>query len=49
MAFKNEYVLPLDQEEASEFWNKARITLRKGYSKYDMWTVDRERDMVLVY
>ena len=48
MAFKNEDVLPLEQEETTEFWNKARVTLRKGYSKYDVWTIDRERDMVLV-
>ena len=46
MAFKNEYVPPLEQE-TSEFLKKARETLRTGYSKYDAWTVDRERDMVL--
>lgn len=46
MAFKNEYVPPLEQE-TSEFLKKARETLRTGYSKYDTWTVDRERDMVL--
>lgn len=46
MAFKNEYIPPLEQE-TSEFLKKARETLRTGYSKYDAWTVDRERDMVL--
>lgn len=48
MAFKNEYVPPLEQEN-SEFLKKARETLRTGYSKYDAWTVDREHDMVLQY
>jgi len=47
-AFKNEYVPPLEQE-ISEFLKKARETLRMGYSKYDAWTIDRERDMVLFY
>ena len=46
MAFKNEYVPPLEQE-TSEFFKKARETLRTGHSKYDQWTVDREREMVL--
>jgi hypothetical protein len=46
MAFKNEYIPPLEQE-TSAFLKKARETLRTGYSKYDMWKVDRERDMVL--
>lgn len=46
MAFKNEYIPPLEQE-ISEFLKNARETLRTGYSKYDAWTVDRERDMVL--
>lgn len=46
MAFKNEYVPPLEQE-TSEFLKKTRETLRTGYSKYDAWTVDREHDMVL--
>jgi hypothetical protein len=40
MAFKNEYVPPLEQE-SSGFLKKARETLRTGYSKYDAWTVDR--------
>jgi len=48
MAFKNEYVPPLEQE-TSEFLKKAREILRMGFSKYDAWTVDRERDMVLVH
>jgi hypothetical protein len=47
MAFKNEYVPPLEQE-TSEFLKKAREILHTGYSKYDKWTVDRERDMVLL-
>lgn len=46
MAFKNEYVPPLEQE-ASEFFKKAREILRKGYLKNDAWTVDRENDRVL--
>jgi hypothetical protein len=46
MAFKNEYIPPLEQE-TSEFFKKARETLRTGHSKYDQWTVDRERNMVL--
>lgn len=46
MTFKNEYVPPLEQE-TSEFFKKARETLRTGHSKYDSWTIDRERDMVL--
>ncbi len=46
MAFKNEHVPPLEQE-ASEFFKKARATLRTGYTNYDRWTVDREREMVL--
>ena len=48
MAFKNEYVPPLEQE-TSEFLKNAREMLRTGYSKYDAWTVDREKDMVLLY
>ena len=48
MAFKNEYVPPLEQE-TSEFFRQARETLRTGYSQYDAWTVDREREMVLLY
>ena len=48
MAFKNEYIPPLEQE-TSEFLKRARETLRTGYSKYDAWTVDREHDMVLQY
>jgi hypothetical protein len=46
MTFKNEYVPPLDQE-TSEFFRNARETLRTGFSKFDKWTVDRGRDMVL--
>ena len=48
MVFKNEYIPPMN-EEASEFFRKARETLRTGFSKYDAWTVDRERDMALVH
>ena len=48
MAFKNEYVPPLAQE-TSEFLMQARDVLRKGHSRYDRWTADRERDMVLVH
>jgi hypothetical protein len=48
MAFKNEYVPPLEQE-TSEFFKKARETLRTGYTNYDRWTVDREREMVLIH
>ena len=48
MAFKNEYVPPLEQE-TSEFLKKTREILRTGYSKYDAWTVDRENNRVLFY
>ncbi len=48
MAFNNEYVLPPEQE-TSGFLKKAREILRTGYSKYDAWTVDREREMVLLH
>jgi len=46
MAFKNEYVPPLEQE-TSEFLKEARETLRTGYNKNDAWTVDRENNRVL--
>jgi hypothetical protein len=48
MTFKNEYVPPLEQE-TSEFFKTARQTLRTGYTNYDRWTVDREREMVLIH
>jgi hypothetical protein len=48
MAFKNEYVPPLEQE-TSEFLKKAREILRTGHKKNDAWTVDRESDRVLFY
>lgn len=48
MVFNNEYVLPPEQE-TSGFLKKAREILRTGYSKYDAWTVDREREMVLLH
>lgn len=47
MAFKNEYI-PLEQE-TSEFFKKARETLRTGHKKNDAWTVDRESDRVLFF
>lgn len=46
MAFVNEYVPPLAQE-TSEFLRDARMKLRTGGSRFDMWTVDRTNDMVL--
>lgn len=46
MAFKNEYVPPLEQE-TSEFLKKAREMLRTGHKKNDAWTVDRENNRVL--
>ena len=46
MAFKNEYVPPLEQE-TSEFFRKAREVLRTGHYKTDDWTVDRENNRVL--
>lgn len=48
MAFKNEYIPQLEQE-TSTFLKMAREILHTGYSTYDAWTVDRERDMVLQY
>ncbi|MBC5785077.1 hypothetical protein H8N03_19175 [Ramlibacter sp. USB13] len=46
MAFVNEYVPPLEAE-ASEFLRAARAKLGTGHTTHDMWTVDRENDMVL--
>lgn len=46
MAFKNEFVPPLEQE-TSEFLKKAREILRTGHTNYDRWAVDREREMAL--
>lgn len=48
MAFKNEYIPPLEQE-TSEFLKNARETMRAGYYERDKWTVDREREMVLKF
>ena len=48
MAFKNEYVRPLE-EETSQFLKQARVKLNTGFSKFDRWTVDRENDMVLFH
>jgi hypothetical protein len=83
MPFKNEYVPPRDEAEATEFIHRvltkaeseggsrlfphplthysaqnyrvtafvktARDILRKGYSVWDLWTIDHEREAVLVY
>ena len=46
MAFKNEYVPPLEQE-TSEFFRVARETLRTGRNKDDEWTVDRDNNRAL--
>ncbi len=46
MAFKNEYVLPLEQE-TSEFFIRAQKTLNASSKRRSKWTVDRERNMVL--
>ncbi|MDP1896476.1 MAG: hypothetical protein Q8K43_01180 [Sulfurimicrobium sp.] len=47
MAFKNEYVLPLEQE-TSEFFRQAQKTLKHASAELrSTWTVDREHDMVL--
>ncbi|MDO8892010.1 MAG: hypothetical protein Q7V00_09225 [Sulfurimicrobium sp.] len=46
MAFKNEYVLPLEQE-TSEFFRQTQKTLNAMAERRSKWTVDRERDMVL--
>lgn len=46
MAFKNEYIPPVDQE-TSQFLKDARKTLRTGHKKDDDWTVDRENNRVL--
>ena len=47
MAFKNEYVPPLEQE-TSEFFSRAQKTLNVTAERRSKWTVDRERDMALV-
>lgn len=46
MAFKNEYVPPLEQETA-EFFRRAQKILNVTPERRSKWTVDRERDMVL--
>jgi hypothetical protein len=46
MTFHNEYV-PKLEDETSGFLSQARKALNFGHSVYDMWTVDRENDMVL--
>lgn len=48
MVFKNEYVLPLEQE-TSEFFRKAQKTLNAMAERRSKWTVDREREMVLLH
>lgn len=47
MTFKNEYVPPLEQE-TSEFFSRAQKILTVMAEKRSKWTVDREREMVLV-
>lgn len=47
MAFENEYVLASETEQ-SDFFKKARVILQTGHSKFDFWTVDRQREMALV-
>lgn len=46
MAFIAEYIPPVE-EETSDFLRKARKTLNTGWSRWNSWVVDRERDMVL--
>ncbi len=46
MAFKNEYVPPLEQE-TSEFFRQAQKTLNAMAERRSKWTLDHERDMVL--
>ena len=46
MAFKNEYVPPLEQE-TSEFFRKAQRALDVMSERRSKWTVDREQEMVL--
>lgn len=48
MAFKNEYVPPLEQE-TSEFFRRAQKTLNVMAERRSKWTVDREREMALVH
>ena len=48
MAFKNEYIPPLE-DETSEFLKQARVKLNTGFGKFDSWTVDRENNMVLLH
>jgi len=48
MAFKNEYVLPLE-EETSEFLISAQKVLNVMAERRSKWTVDRERDMLLYH
>ncbi|MDB5957909.1 hypothetical protein [Ramlibacter sp.] len=47
MPFVNEYVPPVESEP-SEFFREARVRLKIGASDRNVWTIDRENDMVLV-
>lgn len=47
MPFKNEFVPTLDRQLESCFFASARTTLRVGHIKYDRWTIDHERELVL--
>ena len=47
MAFQNEYV-PKLEAQTSEFLRTARTELRLGFVASDKWTVDRDRELVLV-
>jgi hypothetical protein len=49
MPFKNQYTPALDQPLGSELLTKARKVFGLGYSRFDGWTVDYEREMVLVH
>lgn len=46
MAFENEYISPLELEDA-DFFKRARETLRTGHHRTDAWTVDRTNNRVL--
>lgn len=48
MAFVNELIPPIEQE-TSEFARQARKTLNTGHSQFDTWTIDRERNLILMY
>ena len=48
MSFGSEYIPPIEQE-TSAFAKNARAVFRLGFSKYERWTIDREREMALVF